>query len=86
MANKSGQSNISGMNFNAKTSIFDKIIASVFSNQQEQLNKMRKLKPDIPELDNDSSQAQKKKFMDIINKDFGAEIGEWKNKLTKDLG
>lgn len=47
---------------------------------------MRKLKPDIPELDNDPSQAQKKKFMDIINKDFGTEIGEWKNKLTKDLG
>lgn len=45
---------------------------------------MRKLKPDIPELDNDPSQAQKKKFMDIINKDFGTEIGEWKNKLTKD--
>lgn len=51
MANKSQQSGISGMNYDQKTSIFDKIIGKVLNTESEEIGKMRKMKPNIPELD-----------------------------------
>lgn len=70
MANKSQQSGISGMNYDQKTSIFDKIIGKVLNTESEEIGKMRKMKPNIPELDDENNVDQKKKFLDIINKDY----------------